>query len=270
MLTNYHSHTEFCDGKSTMEELIVTAIEAGFSEWGISPHSPLPMLSRAPWSLQIDKVDDYIAEAQRLKEKYADRIKVFIGMEIDYIDENYNPSSDFFQRLPLDFRIGSIHMLRSPVTGEPIDIDCDISEFKKRMDYHFSGSTQKITEAYFTAITAMVEAGGFDFIGHADKIFSNTRLLSSKIADKKWYKALMENFLQLCKAKNVTLEINTKAYEKKGVFFPDERYFARMAELDIPVVINADVHRKEFITVGLREARGLYKGRIVAINTKKH
>ena len=30
MLTNYHTHTTFCDGQSTVEEVVLTAIEKGF------------------------------------------------------------------------------------------------------------------------------------------------------------------------------------------------------------------------------------------------
>lgn len=265
MLTNYHSHTEFCDGKATMEEFVVEAIRCGFSAWGISPHSPAPMLERAEWALDVDAVPLYIERANQLKEKYADKIRVLVGMEIDYMNEEFNPSAVYFQSMPLDFRIGSIHMLRSLETGKLIDIDCPVDDFRRKMDYHFRGSIQLMAKCYYEAQKAMVMAGGMTFIGHSDKISSNLGILSSKVSDKPWYKDLVEEYLVLCAERGMVLEINTKMLNRRGVYFPDKRYFERMAELHIPVVINSDAHRLEGISVGLSEARELYKGEIIEL-----
>ena len=42
ILGTYHAHTEFCDGKSTAEEMILAAISLGAKEIGLTPHSPIP------------------------------------------------------------------------------------------------------------------------------------------------------------------------------------------------------------------------------------
>ena len=39
MLYNYHTHTNYCDGKNTAEEIVKKAIELGLSELGFSGHS---------------------------------------------------------------------------------------------------------------------------------------------------------------------------------------------------------------------------------------
>lgn len=265
MLKNYHSHSQFCDAKATIEQFVEAAIAMGFQSWGVSPHSPLPMLSRAPWAMSTSQVDTYISHCQELKAKYRGSIELLVGMEIDYIGSDYNPNSPYFQNLPLDFRIGSVHMLRSPRTGELVDIDCGVEQFSKAVDYHFAGSLQKVVCAYYEAMTAMVETGGFDFVGHTDKISSNTSVLSSKITSKEWYKALVDDFFVLCASRGVVLEINTKAYLSKQLFFPDVSHFDRMAELGIKVVINSDAHYVDRIAVGLLEARALWKGEVVSL-----
>ena len=38
MLTNYHTHTTFCDGKSTVEEIVLSALAKGFDAIGFSGH----------------------------------------------------------------------------------------------------------------------------------------------------------------------------------------------------------------------------------------
>ncbi len=262
MLTNYHSHTHFCDGRATMEEFVVAAIERGFSDWGFSPHCPMPMLKHAPWAMSMAKVESYIDEARRLKQKYADRIRLHIGMEIDYVDAEFNPASDYFQSLPLDYRIGSVHLLKSPRTGKLLDMDCSVDKFAATIRSHFSGSLQRAIEAYYRAQSELVEVGGFDFIAHSDKISSNARALSSKVMDRVWYGDLVDNFLSLCAEKGVVLEINTKAYSRKGIFFPDVRYFSDIERKGIVTIINSDVHRIEYMASGLSEARELFGGEV--------
>ncbi len=248
-----------------MEEFVAAAIEAGFTDWGFSPHSPLPMLANAPWALSSSDVDTYINSVNRLKEQYGDKIRLLAGMEIDYIDSSYNPSTEYFQSLPLDYRIGSVHLLKSPRDGSLLDIDCDIDSFSRTVKRHFAGSLQKIVEAYYTAQLELVECGGFDFIAHSDKISSNVRALSSRIMEKEWYVALVENFFDRCVERDVVVEINTKLFERRGVFYPDRKYFELMVERGVVVIINSDAHRIEYMTSGLREARDLYGGEVITL-----
>ena len=39
MLYNYHTHTTYCDGKNTAEEMVQQAISLGISQIGFSGHS---------------------------------------------------------------------------------------------------------------------------------------------------------------------------------------------------------------------------------------
>lgn len=38
-LKNFHTHTTYCDGKNTAEEMILAAINQGFTALGFSGHS---------------------------------------------------------------------------------------------------------------------------------------------------------------------------------------------------------------------------------------
>jgi len=38
---NFHTHTQFCDGRSTIREMVDAASDAGFQHLGFTPHSPL-------------------------------------------------------------------------------------------------------------------------------------------------------------------------------------------------------------------------------------
>lgn len=82
-ITNLHTHSLYCDGAATIEEMIVSAIENGFDSLGISSHGPVD--EETYWNIKKDKVEEYIEEVKRLKEKYKDKIEIFLGMELDYI-----------------------------------------------------------------------------------------------------------------------------------------------------------------------------------------
>jgi histidinol-phosphatase (PHP family) len=50
------------------------------------------------------------------------------------------------------------------------------------------------------------------------------------------------------------LEINTKSFLRRGCFFPDQKYFYEIHQLNIPVLVNSDAHSPNLISVGRREA----------------
>ncbi len=262
-LTNYHSHTQFCDAKNTIEELVQGAITEGFSHWGVSPHCPLPMLPSAGWVMREGDVAPYFAEIERLRGLYGTKIEILRGREVDWVDEDFNPAATYFQGMGLDYIIGSVHLLKSPRTGELLDIDCGVEWFERTVRGHFGGSLQRLVVAYYTSMSRMVERGGFTFIGHPDKVLANARILSRNVAQKSWYQGLVGDFLRLCQERKITLEINTKAYPHTGNFFPDQMWWTQMAELEIPAIINSDTHRLCGISTGLREAHSLYRGPII-------
>ena len=41
-LTNYHSHSLYCDGRASMEDFVRFALSEGFTSYGFSSHAPLP------------------------------------------------------------------------------------------------------------------------------------------------------------------------------------------------------------------------------------
>ena len=169
-LTNYHSHTSFCDGKADAEDFIKQAIKEGFYSYGISGHAPLPYHTH--WSMDMEDTQKYIDTISSLKEKYKDSIEIYLGMEIDYLTDEHNPASDFFRNLSLDYRIGSVHLLEDK-DGINRDIDVKPDLFCKLIDDKFDSDIKKVVEIYFNKMKKMIQRGGFDFIGHCDKISLN-------------------------------------------------------------------------------------------------
>lgn len=255
-LTNYHSHCSFCDGRAPMEEFVKSAVAAGFTAYGVSSHAPLPFSTQ--WTLKQEQVGAYLQEINNLKEKYAGQIELYAGMEIDYLNEQQHPANDYFQHLPLDYRIGSVHLIYTD-EGEIIDTDTHAENFKVLLHKHFQGDLQRLVKRYYEASSKLVEAGGFDFIGHADKISYNAEYCEKGVTEQPWYRELREKLLCRIAEKGIMLEINTKAYQHKGCFFPGQQHFGFIHHLGIPVIVNSDAHFPERINAGRQEALAVLK-----------
>ena len=66
MKCNFHTHSCFCDGKDSPEELVKTAIQKGFFALGFSSHSYTEM--DKSFALNPENAEKYRAEIAALKE----------------------------------------------------------------------------------------------------------------------------------------------------------------------------------------------------------
>ncbi len=248
---NFHSHTQFCDGRASMAEFAKAAVEAGFRHYGFSPHSPISVES--PCNMSRDSVSEYMSEFHRLKEEYSGRINFYAAMEIDYIDGNWGPSNPYFDTVPLDYRIGSVHFVPTQ-DGEPVDVDGSVDGFKRKMASKFNDDIRYVVNKFYDQSMDMLAAGGFDIIGHFDKIGHNASHYCPGIEDEPWYQARVNELIDAILQSGVAVEINTKAREKFGRFFPNERYWKRLKEGGATILVNSDAHYTERINASRAEA----------------
>ncbi|MFA6745331.1 MAG: histidinol-phosphatase [Bacteroides graminisolvens] len=266
-LTNYHSHCSFCDGRAPLEEFVKEAISQSFYSYGVSSHAPLPFPTR--WTMEWEQMEAYLDEFKNLRSKYADEIELYVGLEIDYLNEESNPSVPRFTELPLDYRIGSVHLLYD-AAGEVVDIDCSPAVFKERVDRHFNGDVLRVVRMYFDRLFRMVELGGFDILGHADKMHYNASCYHPGLLDEPWYEALMKDYFSLVASRGYLVEINTKAYDSLGTFYPNSRYWELMKEYQIKILVNSDAHYPERINAGRMEALRLLQAKGFATVAELH
>ncbi|KKB51931.1 HisJ family histidinol phosphate phosphatase [Parabacteroides sp. HGS0025] len=259
-LSNYHSHCTFCDGRSTPEDFVKFAISHGFRAYGFSSHSPLPF--ETFWNMSKDDMPEYLEEINRLKEKYAGQLEIYTSLEIDYLDETYNPSIAYFQELPLDYRIGSIHFL--PLSehlseDNMVCIDGAFADYKDSVDRYFEGKISKLVTRYFDSTLKMIEAGGIDIVGHMDKIYMNGHKCEGFSFDADWYQKPFKAVLDLIAQKGLMVEVNTKNLIKKQQIFPRKEYLGLLKDMNIPVMVNSDCHYPDLVNDGRSEAFEILK-----------
>ncbi len=252
-LYNLHTHTQFCDGHATMEEFVVEAINQGFTHLGFTPHSPISVESSC--NMSRENVQVYFDEMERLRRQYGDRIHLYTSMEIDYVGVGDGPGSDYFRQLPLDYRIGSVHFI--PDIGDPslmVDIDGKFPAFKARMGKHFNGDIEYVVKRFFSQMMAMVDEGGFDIVGHMDKIGYNASQYCVDIDEEPWYDKLVIDLFENIMDHHLVIEVNTKAWLQRNRFYPNLKYFGMLKRFNAPVVVNSDTHYPTLLNNGRMEA----------------
>lgn len=253
MKRNLHSHTQFCDARNSMEEILQSAYEKGFTTWGFSPHGPISIES--PCNMTVDSVTSYLQEIERLRSLFPE-MKILVGMEVDFIDETHGPSSPEVKEYGLDYVIGSVHFIPNQ-KGEYHDIDGSPERFRKYLHDFFNDDLNYVVKTYWLQIQRMIRAGGFNIIGHIDKIALNASFINPEIEDSEEYKKLASETIEMAVKSGKAIEINTKHYGKYGRFFPNPRYWKRILSAGIEMPVNSDTHYAHLVEAGIKEANDL-------------
>lgn len=87
---NYHTHTYRCghaDLDYTDEEYIIDLIKMGFKKMAFTDHCPekLEIDKRPNIRMKYDQRLEYLESIRNLKEKYADKIEIQSGYEVEYL-----------------------------------------------------------------------------------------------------------------------------------------------------------------------------------------
>lgn len=88
-LYNYHSHTARCghaDPDWTDEDYVKEYLAAGYGTVAFTDHAPekTPVDLRPRIRMPYTQKDEYLASVRSLRERYADRIRILSGFEIEY------------------------------------------------------------------------------------------------------------------------------------------------------------------------------------------
>lgn len=241
-LSSYHTHSIYSDGKNTLEEMVLSAIEKGCREIGFSDHAPMQF--RCDWSARAEKIEEYKKEVVALKEKYKGKIDIFLGIEQDYYS---TPASGY------DYIIGSVHFVYKD--GEYIPVDISADEVKSYIDRLYDGDVYGYCEDYFKLVKDICEVTKCQMIGHFDLVTKfNERLPLIDINHPRYVKAVDDALEALLKS-DAIFEVNTGAISRgyRTTPYPDERTMEIIAKSGKPFVITSDTHNKDTVTFNFEE-----------------
>ncbi len=252
---NVHQHSNFSDGAFPPEDYVKKAIALGFSAIGFTEHSPLPFDN--PFSLKEENVEDYISTIDNLKTKFADKIKIYRALEMDYIPGMSTNFGYWKNKCNTDYLIGSVHLVSPPSNDELWFTDGPKHDiYDKGLEEFFGGNIQLAVRTYYHQVNKMIETQGFDVLGHFDKIkmHNQNRFFTE---DEPWYQKLIDECLDLVKQKNLIVEVNTRGIYKKRSksLFPDDVALEKVRKLQIPILLSSDAHQPSELNLGFAETK---------------
>lgn len=245
---NLHTHTTFADGKDTLEELVIEAINRGFSSLGFSEHSYMHF-SSFPNQLTLEKMPAYINEINTLKMKYQDIIDIFCGLEYELFSEV--PVDGF------DYMIGSVHYLDF---GEQIlGFDRNLQQTLDYVNDNFGGDGLAFAKKYFETVITLPEKHNFDIIGHFDLVVKNNEAGRFVNTSSKEYLNAGFEAIHALKGKIPLFEVNTGAISRgyRSIPYPQIEFLKEFKECGFGAVITSDCHDKNFLDCHFKESREL-------------
>lgn len=235
---NYHTHTSYCDGKSTPEEIVQEALNLGFEHLGFSSHIDISPVMDVP---------AYLDEIRRIQKKYNKQIDIICGGELDNMYPERKPQG-------FDYLIGSVHHMDAD--GEILAVDWKEEQLMKLLDYY--GDGYKLCKAYFELIAETYSKGSCYFIGHFDLVTRyNQKYNFVDEEDPRYLNSAFEVIEYLVK-EELPLEINTRQ-SHWGKIYPSKFMLKKLRELDGEIIISSDAHHASELMKGFEQAVELAK-----------
>jgi len=249
LFTSLHTHTTFCDGKDDIETMCKAAYEKELYAIGFSAHVPIEKQigKKSDWNLKEENVNEYVTQVNNAKKRWFGKLNVYLGFEADYIKGLRSPLDKDTTSLKPDYIIGSTHFVSPKNGAAPFTVDSPIEEFEKGLKEGYNGDAQALMNDYYDAQLEMIEAGGFDILGHADIIKKNC------YGKNLWHQEseiIRQREIAEAAAKTgIIIEVNTGAINQKRLneVYPSLSFLYIIKEFNIPVVITADAHKAEDI-----------------------
>lgn len=233
-LMNFHTHTTYCDGENTPEELVKEAIARGFIAIGFSGHGNTPFDSR--YCMSREGTEAYKKEIARLKQVYGGQIEIYCGIEADLLGQTDTEGFDYV--------IGSLHYLEK--NGERYSIDGSLGHFKKLLAA-YEGDAYTMAEDYFALLSQTVERLGADIIGHFDLISKFNENGEFFDENHPRYQAAASACLEKLLKTDCIFEINTGAIARgyRTLPYPSATQIAQIAKAGNRFLLTSDCHQKE-------------------------
>ncbi|AMD94182.1 histidinol-phosphatase HisJ [Leptotrichia sp. oral taxon 847] len=249
--SNLHGHTTYCDGKNKAEEYILKAIGKNFISIGLSGHSYV-YFDKEP-NMSLDGTLKYIEEMKFLKEKYKNKIQVYIGIEADFYS-GFNPKVD--KNLGLDYRIGSVHYVKDKVKDEYYCVDATPEILAYAIKNYDNGDEKSLILAYYNNIIEMIHTQKPDILGHLDlvrKFNSDGRYFDE---NSEWYNRKVDEVLDEIAKADIIVEINTGGISRGWTKtpYPSVSILEKIFKRNIPITLSSDAHTVENIDYYFRES----------------
>lgn len=234
---NYHTHTKRCGhALGEDEDFVSGALEIGITELGFSDHVPLKGLTFPRMRQDYEAFDDYKNSIENLQKKYADKIKLHLGYEAEYVPQ-FLPQYEEMLNCGVEYFICGNH--------------CFIDD-GKQVFYNSFYHSEEMVEMYVDGVISAMESRMFKYVAHPDLFMNGYRLWDDfAVKESRRLFAAAEKYC-------VPLEINGAGIRfaeykhrtnAQGLpienLYPYSPFWELASQYDVKGIIGIDAHRKE-------------------------
>lgn len=230
--SNWHTHTYRCGhATGTEEEYVLAAIKAWVKRLGFSDHCPFPGIYQDRARMDYEEFEDYLNKVKYLKEKYRDKIEIYTGLEVEYLDEFLDTLIDYRKRC--DYLIIGQHCF---------SIDYD--------DAYFIKDREGLMK-YCDLIEKGCEKGLIDCIAHPDVCMWSYPRINDAVIEA------ANRLADISLKHDIPLEANCGSGVKKGkkeyedglrYGYPVKEFFEVFKEKGCKVIIGLDIHNPDLFS----------------------
>ena len=232
---DYHTHTTFCDGNNTAEEMVRAASSLGMDEIGFSGHAHQPF--DFDYCMSVEGSVAYRKEIERLKSKYEGKIKIYLGVEKDLFSDEDTDG--------LDYVIGSTHYLK--FGDEYIAVDAGADVLSYMIERKFDNDALAVCEAYYENLSKVGETIRPTIVGHFDLVKKYN--LGGRFFDESSpryvaaWKAAADRLLESCKLFEVNTGGIARAHQTEP--YPSPAIISYLKERGAKFILSSDSHRAD-------------------------
>ena len=225
----YHTHTYRCGhAQGTEEEYVLSAIENGYKVLGFTDHVFIKGLGQNYARGDIQQLDDYIQTIKNLKEKYKDKIEIYLGFECEYSPFFVDYYKSLLNEKGFDYLIlGQHDHFTSPTEGSYI--------------LH-GGEPDVLLKQYVDDVIEGMRTGLFTYVAHPDLFIR----LYQKVTP-----FVKECFAKICEGSvkyDIPLELNLGGVRwpegtRPGyIDYPCEELYKIAKKYNCKVIVGIDAH----------------------------
>ncbi len=240
--SNLHTHSFYDDGKDSIDEMVQTAADKGFTVLGFSGHAynPLDECSMSP-----EKTKLYQQDVKRWKSNPPKGMKIFLGIEEDSLNPVHPDDYDYV--------IGSVHYLTK--NGQAYPIDYSQERFENMLAQGWNNDIYALCQDYYQVIKKQAENERMQIVGHIDLIAKyNDDQTYFRFDDPKILAMAKEAVEALAKAGKI-FEMNTGAISRgyRSQAYPSDPILELIFQSQGKLLINTDCHNRKNLDLGITE-----------------
>ena len=243
LCADFHTHTTYCDGKSTPRQMVEAAYSMGLTDFGISGHADYSMWEPG-FGMSDAILSAYKQELEILREEYAGKVNIYIGIELDTLGPVQQA----------EYAIGSTHSVLKD--GHLVTVDDTEEKLVQAVETLWNGDWYAMARDYFELEATVYDKLHCDWVGHFDLLTKFNEGYKHFDETKDAYLEPALAAMKKLHGQGLPFEINTGAMSRgyRTAPYPNPILLRELHAMGGRIMINSDSHSAGTIAYAFDQA----------------